>query len=406
MRRTAALLALLPVLALACTREAPPARAPAAASASGAGRPEVPPDPEGLRGDKDYDVGEVEDDPEAKPPPKEGLEGGRAMLDASRYEEAEKELQKVARDGKSDKEKLAAKVALARLFLETGRLQLAVTTAREVAKAGKEQAAEVAPFEIKALSRQGKLDEAIKAGEAVKDEPSARRARIALGEVLQKAGRDRDATDVLMTLIDDFNKRRITTKDGEGMALVARASMLLRSKRDANEAFDDAEKAGNKSPELFLHRAELFLSAYNYARAEEMVREARKRAPHLAEMWMLDAEVRLAQTLDFDEAEKSVQKALATDPARADASFVRAGIALRDMEIEAADKHVAEGLSKDPKNLELLSMKAAVRFLADDAQGFDRAVKDVLAQAPSYASVFLVVAEYADWSTATARSSR
>ncbi len=368
-----------------------------ASASSPAARPEAAPDPDALRGEDGVDVGEIEIEADAKPPVREGLEGGRALLEASFYPDAERELDKVAKEGKTPGDKLTAKALLARLYLETGRLELAVRTAREVSTSDKARAAEIAPVAIRALARQGKLDLAIQAGEAVKGEPSSRSARLALGEVLQKAGRDADATDVLMTIVEDFNQRRVTIRDGEGMAQVARASMLLRSKRDANESYDDAERAGYQTPELFLERAELFLSAYNYARAEQMVREAKKRAPHLAAAWMMDARVRLAQTLDFDAAERAVKKALEIDPARADADFVRAGIALRDMELETAEEHVAAGLTKDPKDLELLSMKAAVRFLSDDRPGFDRAIRDVFAQAPRFAEAYLIVGEYADW---------
>ncbi|RYE93852.1 MAG: tetratricopeptide repeat protein, partial [Myxococcales bacterium] len=334
-----------------------------------------------------------EDSRPAKAPPRVGLSGGLAALGGSEYPVAEAELRKAA----TGADRGTALVGLARVMLETGRLDEAIRTADEAA--GVDRAAKVAaaPIKARALMRRGKLDEALKACDAVKGEDEARRARLVGGEILLRLGRSRDAEPYLMSLINDFNSKKITPRDAEGMALVGRASHLLRSKRDANEAFDDAERAGNKSPELFLWRAQLFLEAYNLARAEQMVRSALKAAPDLAAAHLAMAEVKLAQTLDFDAAELAVQKALSIDKMLPGAHFVRAGIALRDMEIEQADRSLAEGFAIDPRDLDLLGMKVAVRFLADDRAGMDAAFKAVFAQNAESARPYQIVAEYADW---------
>jgi tetratricopeptide (TPR) repeat protein len=330
----------------------------------------------------------------AKPPPRVGLAGGLEALEASDYKTAETELTKAS---KNQAEKGAALVGLARLSLETGRLDEAVKLADEAAQTGKTAKIDAAPIKGAALARRGKLDEALKALATVEKEPEARRARLLAGEILLRLGRAPDAEASLMTIIEDFNQRRITVNDGAGMALVGRAAHLLRVRSDANDAYNDAEKAKFRSPELFLWRADLFLEAYNMGRAEEMVREALKMAPDLAAAHMMMAQVRLAQNLDFDAAEQSVQKALAVDRMRTDASFIRAGISLRDMEIAQADKSITEGLAIDPRDLDLLSMRAAVRFLADDKPGFESATRAVLGQNARYARLYQIVAEFADW---------
>lgn len=374
----------------------PPAPSGSAAAAAPApGRdPAMDEDGAPLRTDHDGAHGHDDDDAPAKAPPRVGLAGGLEAIDASDYATAETELGKAA---KNPKEKGQALAGLARVALETGKYAEAVKLADEASREGTPAKIAAAPIKARALARQGKLAEAVAACEAVQKEPDAQRARLVMGEILLRMGRSRDAQVPLMTLVDDFNQKRIRTSDAVGMALVGRATHLLRSKRDANEAYDDAEKAGNKSAELFLWRAELFLEAYNLARAEEMVRSARKAAPNLAAMHMLFAQVKLAQTLDFDEAEKAVQKALAVNKALPEAWFVRAGISLRDMEIEQADKAIAEGLSVDPKDLELLSMRATARFLADDKDGTKRAIKAVLDLNGEYARLYQIIAEYADW---------
>ncbi len=396
MRRARALWLLLSTTALACGPKGPaPATAPAASASASASpsRPELGEGDGALLRDADDERDVAPEDAPAKPQPRVGLDGGLAALDASEYATARVELKKAA----IGKDKGRALVGLARIELETGAYDEAVKTADEAAREGKDARRDAAWVKARALARQGKVELAIKAVDAVKDDPDARRARVVLGELLLRQGKTQDAQAPLMSLIDDFNQKRITTRDGEGMMLVGRAAHLLRSKRDSNEAYDDAERAGNKSPELFLYRASLFLEAENIGRAHEMVREAKKRAPEWPAAHALEAQVKLDQALDFDAAELSLQRALAVNPRLTEARFIRAGIALRDMELERADAVIADGLAIDPTDLDLLSIRAASRFLADDKPGFQRAIKAVLDLNPVYARMYHVIATHADW---------
>ena len=394
-RALATVLALLPFFIPSCTPK--PAATPGAASASHsappAARAELPDTEGSLLRDGHEDGDSPPEDAPAKPPPRTGLDGGLAALDASEYQTALTELKKAA----TGKDKGRALVGVARALLETGAYADAAKTADEAAREGKEAKREAAWVKARALARQGKVDLAVKAVDAVKDDPDARRARLVLGELLLRQGKSADAQAPLMSLIDDFNQKKITTRDGEGMMLVGRAAHLLRSKRDSNEAYDDAERAGNKTPELFLYRAQLFLEAENIGRADEMVREARKRAPEWPAVHVLQAQLRLDQTLDFDEAERSLQRALSVNPHLTEARFIRAGIALRDMEIEQAERAIADGLTIDPADLDLLSIRASARFLADDKAGFQKAIKAVLDLNPQYARMYHVIATHADW---------
>jgi tetratricopeptide (TPR) repeat protein len=333
--------------------------------------------------------------PPPKPPPRVGLQGGLDALEASEYAAAEAELTKAAQTP-ADKGK--ALVGLARVALATGRYADAVKRADEAARADRAQRANAALAKARALAAQGKVEEAVRACDEVKAAPEARRVRLLLGELKLRQGKRAEAEPELMSLIRDFQSGAITDQDGEGLALAGRAAHLLRDKRSANdEGYNRAERAGNKSAELLLWRAELFLEAYNIGRAEETVREALKVAPDLPEAHVMMAKVKLEQTLDFDEAEREIGKALAVNRAMPSAHFVRAGVRLRDLEIEEADRAIAEGLAADPTDLDLLSMRAAVRFLADDRAGFVGATRAVLAKNPEYARLYQIVAEYADW---------
>lgn len=322
------------------------------------------------------------------------MQGGLDALEASEYASAERELTKAATNAA---EKGPALLGLARVQLLTGRYVDAVKTADQAANADKKIKPDAMWVKAEALSRQGKLDEAEKALRSVESDAEARRARLFLGELLIRRGKRSAAEAPLMTLIDDFNQKRIRETDGPGMMLVGKAAHLLRSMKEANEAYDDAEKAGVKSPELLLARAALFFEAYNLGRAEEMIRKAMEAAPELPEAHIAMAELKLAQTLDFDLAEEAIGRALAVNKQLPEAYFIRAGIALRDMEIARADKLLDEGLAIDPKHLDLLSMRATVRFLADDKPGLDRAIKATLAENGEYARVYQIIAEFADW---------
>ena len=329
----------------------------------------------------------------AKPPPRVGLAGGLAALEASEYESAERELTKAL---ETPGEKGRASLGLAETFLVTGRYADAVKMADQAAT-DKSVKALAMSVKATAYARQGKLVEAEKAARSVENDPDARRARLVLGELLIRLGKRQAAEAPLMTLISDFNQKRIKETDGPGMLLVGKAAHLLRSKKEANEAYDDAEKAGVKTPELFLARAALFLEAYNLGRAEEMIRKALEAAPDLPEAHVAMADLKLVQTLDFDLAEEALGRALAVNKHLPEAFFFRAGIALRDMELERADKLVSEGLAIDPRHLDLLAMRATVRFLADDKAGFEAANKAALAENPENGRHYQIIADFADW---------
>jgi Tfp pilus assembly protein PilF len=201
-----------------------------------------------------------------------------------------------------------------------------------------------------------------------------------------------------MSIISDYNQNAIQPTDAEGLTLVGRAAHLLRSARDANDAYNQAEKTGGKARvETLLFRADLFLDKYDPGHAEEVVKEALKLAPHNAAAHVVMAHVKLDQALDFTAAEQEIKEALAVDPKIDGAFFVGAGLALRTMDLPRADSLLDQGLAVNPNNLELLSMKAAVRFLSDDKPGFERLRKAVFAKNSEYTRFYQIVGEFADW---------
>ena len=324
--------------------------------------------------------------------PAQNLAAGETALRESRYADAEKLLRAAA----VGKQKGRALTLLAEVQLITGRYQDAHKTALTAMKVKTARSA-AAAVGAEALRRQGQLNEAEALLKQVYADPDARRARLLLGEVLLERGDEAGAGRALMTLVEDYNSDRIDDKDGEGLAMVGRAATLLRSPRDANDAFNESERAEKGNVHTLLWRAELFLDKYDPGHAEEVTKEVLEKAPNHPDALVWMAHVKLAQALDFDEAERLAKEALKVNPKHSQAHFVLAGISLRDMELDQAERHITDGLKSNPRDLDLLSLKATAKFLADDTTAFEAAVDHILKLNPKYSRAYQIIGEYADW---------
>ncbi len=320
------------------------------------------------------------------------LARGTARLGQSRYAEAEADLTAALEGSK----KSAALLGLSELFLTTGRYADAIARAKLALAAGADDQS-CALAQARALRASGEVVAALDVLRAIRSENASAEARLLSGELLLELGKRHDAEPILLSLIEDYNADRVADTDGPGLMRVGRAAHLLRSPKDANEAFDQAEKAEPGSVRTLLYRAELYLEKYDPGHAEEVLKEALQIAPQHPEANMLLAEVRLAQALDFDEAERLARLALAQNPKLTHAYFVLAGIAVRDQDLAAADRFVSEGLRGNPRDLPLLSMRAVVRFLAEDPRGFDQQKAAILRLNPEYSRLYSIVGEFADW---------
>lgn len=320
------------------------------------------------------------------------LASGRAAFEKSDYAAAEASLREAARARATPEVSLA----LAELLLITGRYEEAVQRGGMAARLPSLKV-KAHPVTAEALRRQGKLDEALKLLSEVTSDPKALRASLLMGEILLAQGKVKEAEQSLMRLIEAYNDDQIADSDADGLALVGRAAHLLRAPRDANDAFNQAERAQKGHVPTLLWRAELFLEKYDPGHAEEVVNEVLAKAPNHPDALVWLAHVKLAQALDFDAATRLADQALGVNPKHAGAYFVKAGIELRDMELAAADKQADAGLAAVPGDLDLLSMKAAIRFLADDTAGFERAKQAVLSRSPRYSRMYQIIADYAEW---------
>jgi predicted Zn-dependent protease len=330
----------------------------------------------------------------ARPNNPAALQHAVQLLDASRYADAEKELRGLLG---SDLDQ-AARAALARLLLLTGRHSDAVHMASDPAGAPQSPSEPLQLTLVEALLSQGKLDEALKVAQVAAAREGAWSAKRQLAEVLLLMGQRGEAEVALHQIITAYNDDVIVDSDASAMAEVGRAAQLLRSPQDANDAFNLAEQASNpSSDQLLLWRADMLLERHDPTQATEVLIELLTRAPNHPLALALLAQAKLSESLDLQAAEQLANRALLTNPALGQAHFVLAGVRLRDLELQAVEAQVQRGLSYNPRDLELLSLQATARFLAGDMAAFAAQEKHVLSLDREYARFYTIVAEYADW---------
>jgi tetratricopeptide (TPR) repeat protein len=331
------------------------------------------------------------------------LEQGLEAARTSDYAAAERLLPTVQGGKRSD-----ALLALSHVMLEQGRFPEAEKYAAQAGEGGGLALTALA-LRAEIMAETGKVNEAIKLLSPSKDAPGTggRRVRLALGELLIRAGRRAEAEPILLKFADEYGNDDIKASDAEGLAMVGRAMQFLRHAKEANRAYSESEKAeiaasggtlhGSARVETLLWRADQFLDKYNTRDAGDVLAEALKIAPHRADTLVMMARAELQDSYDFETAEKLVAEALTVDPKQKGAFAVRASLALYDMNIEAADAAVNAGLAVDPNDLELLSLRAAARFLADDRPGFEAAKRAVFARNKEFSRALGIVGEFAEW---------
>ncbi len=292
-----------------------------------------------------------------------------------------------------DKRDPASRVLLAQVYLEQG----------QYADAKREAEASKLPLGIviaaQALEAQGQVADALKLLDTVKDDKSKAwlRAKLLTGEYRIESGHRKDADDALMKVIESYNDGTITSGDAEGLSFVGRAAFLMRSAKDANQAFNESERVNKKRVETLLYRSEAYMDKYDPGHAEEVTKEALTIAPHRADALVQMARVKLEQTMDFEGAEKLAKEALTVNPKHTGAFAILAGVALKDMDLSGTERLLQQGLAVNPNDLELLSLRAATAFLSDDPAAFEARKKDVFQRNPEYSRLYSIVGELAEW---------
>ncbi|HEY3668297.1 MAG TPA: tetratricopeptide repeat protein, partial [Polyangiaceae bacterium] len=339
-------------------------------------------------------TGAAKSPPAASPElsPSARLARAKQRLELSAYREAEADFRILL----GTPEVASARLGLGQVLAATGRYAESIAALAPLLEDHKWQA-DAALWTARAQQGEGQLAAAERTLHALPAPLLNPALQVELGTVLLREGRRADAEPVLMAVVTAYNEDRIKEADGVGLALVGRAAQLLRSPRDANDAYNAAERALPGDTQTLLFRADLFLEKYDPGHAEEVLNEILAKAPAQPEALVLLARVKLAQALDFDEAERLARLALGVNPKLGAAYAILVGIALRDQDLDQAARVLHEGLVADPSSLELLSLRVAERFLADDKPGEDAAKQAVFGLNSQYSKLYSIVSEFADW---------
>lgn len=323
------------------------------------------------------------------------LASGLEAVEKADYVNAEKDLKAV-----TGKDTARATIGLARIAFDTGKYSDAETLAKKaMGLAGSDVAvrADAAGYQAMALMAVGKIDEAIKVAEPFRDEVKAPRARGALVEALARKGDLDEAKKEADTLEADSETEDPVYKEPGALACVGRAAHAVRHVKYANSTFKEAQRLQKGHVETNIAWARLFLDWYDPGHAEASVKDVLSTAPDHPMGHILRAEVKLAQALDWDTANKEIDLALKVNPKISRAFFIRGSMALHDLDIKGTDDAIAKGLAIDPTALDLLSLRAATRFLDDDLPGYEKARAEVFKKNPKYAEFYVTVGEFADW---------
>jgi tetratricopeptide (TPR) repeat protein len=167
-----------------------------------------------------------------------------------------------------------------KIQLKTGRYADAEKTAKTLGALGKENKILAAPYRAEALASVGKMAEALAVVKEVESEDTAHRARLVQGELLLRTGKRTEATPVFRKITGAYNNDEIKDTDPELLAIVARATHMLRAARQANDMFKKAERVGaKKMAEPMLWWADLFFEKYDPGDAGSTIKDALKVAP-------------------------------------------------------------------------------------------------------------------------------
>jgi tetratricopeptide (TPR) repeat protein len=323
-----------------------------------------------------------------------GLVSALAELEGARYALAEASLHQLIANTPSARTR--AEIGLAKLWLMTGKRESATSLAQPHCLPNDQYHAEACLVAAESLRQQGYLDRSIELLRPFATEPNRRRLNLLFADLLAEKGLSSEARSYYKRLLVDIRDSRMNDVDAPHLAIAARAAHRLGSFQSSNELFNEAERNGVANVETLIWRGELYLDAHDPKHARAIADEALRYAPNHPDALLLYAKVRLAESRDTQTAELYALRVLEINPLSADAYFVLAGIALRDLDYDKTSRYIELGLSKEPRHLELLSLRAATHFLADRTDSFQKDVALVLSQNPDYSRLFRLVAEYSE----------
>jgi cellulose synthase operon protein C len=191
----------------------------------------------------------------------------------------------------------------------------------------------------------------------------------------------------------DWNGDKVDRAKPADLLAIATAVRLDENWKDANDVLRDAVSADRKAAGPNLDWGALLLEKHNAPDAETSFHEVLKVDPDNPDAHVGLARAALDDRYDAATARSEIAKALAVNPANANALALRSELALDAEDFAAAQADVAAIRRINPRDLGAARLEAAAAFLLDDHAGFDRARDVDLGVHPRDGRFFAFVAE-------------
>lgn len=269
--------------------------------------------------------------------------------------------------------------------------------ASEKSPLGRSQAQALA---AQALRLSGQCEKAeARLSEFLAREPGALEARVELGRCFRQRGEREKERAIWSRFFDEHDEGKLDMKDPRVLRLLGTAAHYLGSYHDANDTLRDAVALAKERKDLAevarsnVEWAELFLEKYRADNAEESLQEALAVDPENPEALALFARVHMERGNRIAEAEEHIAHALRLHPRQPLALALRAEQAIDSERYEDALPICDQLLAQNPQDLLALSVRGAALYLLDRPKDYAAVQAKVTAQHTTYSSFLRYVAE-------------
>jgi tetratricopeptide (TPR) repeat protein len=214
-------------------------------------------------------------------------------------------------------------------------------------------------------------------------------AALELALLYRTIGRNNDA----LPLLEGVYNRAGSSAEPYGLYRAGRAAQALNRPKEARDLYGAAERAGADPAIVETTWGELFFEKSNEPEALKSFSTALETDPNWA-----PAHAGVARVLDDEDGAKAAaaaEKAVAIDPALADAHLILASMHLDADRGAEAKAELDKVLAYNPSQLEAHAMLAGMAYVKDDKAAFDREVGAALEINPGYGDVYRIAGEQA-----------
>lgn len=273
-----------------------------------------------------------------------------------------------------DEDLAEAVLGLSRCYEETGDARLAVQVLADLATKVSETTAVLSRRAELAFQRSDYAVAQAFVDKALQVEPENVMARWLAAELHRVAGRLKQAEEGYQGLTDTYNALPDVSRAEDIRVFGWAASRVARWKRRSddfrvlvNDLLPSALQTNDNFWPAHVDAALLFLEKYNRVAAKSEIENARRINPHSADVLAADALLSL-QSMEFEAAEKSVQRALEIRRDHCLSLQILADLQFASFQAQEALRTLERALAFYPRNEALLGRKAAAYGLLDGMQ--------------------------------------